>query len=257
MRELWVSDGSVRLYAAEEGDGSPLVFLHGGLADHRAVRPIVGSLADVLRVITPDQRGSGRSWSSGRLTFETLADDVARLLDELGLDECIVGGVSSGSGAAVHFALRHPDRTRALVVLQPVYAGARIGYTREQAEAFAAMDAVASRAVEEGIDVLRSLYFGHLPEEIAQRAWRLASEFDPASVVATSHFVASGEQPFDDEEDLHRIVAPVLLVRGNDPQHPPAVSDLYARAIPDCTVVSSGTDPVATIREFCLGLDGG
>ena len=257
MREIWVSDGSVRLFVVEEGDGFPLLFLHGGLADHRAVRPIVGSLTDSLRVITPDQRGSGRSWSSGPLTFDLLADDLVRVLDDLDLDQCVVGGVSSGSGTALRFALRHPDRTRGLVVVHPVYAGSEVGFTEEQTAAFGAMDAVASRALEEGIEVLRPLYFGHLPETIAERAWTLASEFDPASVVATSRFVASGEQPFHAAQDLRRLDSPALLIRGNDPQHPPGVSDLYESAMPNCTSLSAESEPGPAIRAFCRGIDDG
>lgn len=251
MRDIWIQDRSVRLFAREDGEGPPLVFLHGGLADHRAVWPIVGSLVDDLRVITPDVRGSGRSWSGESLTFDTLADDVARLLDHLDLEDCVVGGVSSGSGVVVRFALRHPERTRGLAVLYPVYAGAEVGYTEEQVAAFTAMDAVAGRALAEGIEVLRPLYFGHLPPEVAERAWALASEFDPASVVATSRFVASGAQPFETARELGQIEAPTLLVRGNDPQHPASVSALYQDRIPNCIVAPAETEPAAAILEFC------
>lgn len=255
MRERWLTVGPVRLFATEQGGGAPFIFLHGGLADHRAVLPIVGPLAKELRLILPDQRGSGRSWSSEPLTFDTLADDLARWLDHLGLEQCIVGGISSGSGVAVRFALRHPQRTRALVVLYPVYAGVEVGYTPEQRSAFAAMDAVASQAVSDGIEVLRPLYFEHLPEPMAERAWSIASEFEPGGVVATSRFVASGVQPFDAAEDLRRIGAPTLLVRGNDAQHPSVVSDLYARWISDCSVAPAGAEPTSVIGNFCLGLD--
>ncbi|MGD8872665.1 MAG: hypothetical protein PVJ80_13910 [Gemmatimonadota bacterium] len=58
-REVWVQDGPVRLFAAESGEGPTLVFLHGGLASHEAVLPVVTPLADNYRVITPDLRASG------------------------------------------------------------------------------------------------------------------------------------------------------------------------------------------------------
>lgn len=239
MREVWIESGGVRLFAAEDGDpdGQVLVFLHGGLADHRAVRPLVQPLTERYRVVTPDVRGGGRSWSSGPLTFDGISDDLLRLLDRLEAETAFVGGMSSGSGPAVHFALRHPERTRALIVVHPIYAGSDTGYTGGQAAAFAGMDSVARRAPTEGIEVLRSMYFAWLPEAMAERAWAMASGFDAASVAATSRFIASGTQPFRSATELGDIRAPVLLVRGDDPVHPPGVSDAYVSAIPDCTVV--------------------
>lgn len=250
MREVWVTDGPVRLFAVERGEGPALVFLHGGLASHQAVLPLVEPLTDRFRVVTPDLRGSGRSRFPGSLTFDRLADDIARLLDHLTVEKALVGGVSTGSGAAVRFALRHPGRTRGLMVVKPVYAGSDVGYTDSQAAAFEAMDSVASRASVEGIDVLRPLYMG-LPEGMRQRAWQIASGFDADSVVATSRFIASGAQPFGSRDELRSIRVPTLLVRGDDEQHPAEVSDVYAVAIPDCTVRSAGVETARAIGGFC------
>lgn len=251
MREVWLTDGPVRLFAAEDGEGPALVFLHGGLASHQAVLPLVEPLTDRYRVITPDLRGSGRSWCSKSLTFDRLADDVLRLLDHLAVAKALIGGVSTGSGTAVRFVLRHPGRTRALMVVKPVYAGGDVGYTSRQAAAFAAMDSVASRASVEGIEVLRPLY-EELPDGIRQRAWQMASGFDAGSVVATSRFIASGAQPFASSRELRSIRVPTLLVRGDDEQHPAEVSDVYARSISDCTALpATGVDTGSAIRDFC------
>jgi pimeloyl-ACP methyl ester carboxylesterase len=252
MREIWLTDGPVRLFAVEDGEGPALVFLHGGLASHQAVLPLVGPLTDRYRVITPDLRGSGRSWSAESLTFDRLADDVLRLLDRLAIEEAFVGGISAGSGTAVRFALRHPARTRGLIVVWPVYGGADVGYTSGQAAAFAAMDSVASRASVEGIDVLRPMYLSRLPEGMGERAWRIASEFDPASVVTTSRFIASGAQPFASSRELGAVGVPTLVVRGDDEQHPAEISDVYAASIAGCAVhPATGTDTVLAIHEFC------
>ncbi len=251
-REVWLQDGPVRLFAVERGEGPALVFLHGGMASHEAVQPIVGGLSDRYRVVTPDLRSSGRSWCSQALTFDRLADDLRALLDHLDIDRAFVGGVSSGSGPAVRFALRHPERVCGLILQWPVYAGSDIGYTSTQAAAFERMDAVASRAGVEGIEVLRSLYFGRLPAAIAERAWAVASSFDPDSVVATSRFVASGAQPFGSARELSTIRVPTLLLRGDDESHPSAVSALYAETIRDCTPIPAGTvDVPGAIRTFC------
>ena len=251
MREVWFTDGSVGLFAVQAGEGPALVFLHGGLASHQSVLPLVHPLTDRYRVITPDLRGSGRSWSSEPLTFDRLADDVLRLLEHLAIEKALIGGISSGSGTAVRFVLRHPRRTHGLIVVKPAYAGSTVGYTSRQAAALAVMDSVASRASVEGIDVLRPLY-AQLPDGIRQRAWQIASEFDVGSVVTTSRFIVSGAQPFHSSQELHSIRVPTLLVRGDDEQHPASVSDLYAASIPDCTVLpTTDIDTVGAIRDFC------
>lgn len=240
MSDEWVTRGSVRLYARDSGQGPALVFLHGGLADHRAVLPLVRPLTERYRVVTPDLRASGRSWSSEDLTFDMLSDDLAHLLDHLDIDRACVGGISSGSGVAVRFALRHPERTRGLVVVHPVYAGRERGYTAAQTAAFAGMDAVASRAADEGVGVLRSMYFSNLPEPVAERAWAMAADFDAGSVTTTSRFIASGAQPFTSSRDLRALTVPTLLVRADDGTHPAEVSDVYVEALADCAVMPAG-----------------
>jgi pimeloyl-ACP methyl ester carboxylesterase len=256
MREFWVESGTARLFAVEEGSGPLVVMLHGGMANHLAALPLIAPLGERYRIIAPDLRGNGRSWCGAPLTFDELADDVERLLDHIGVDRAVVGGVSSGSGVALRFALRHPGRLRGLVLVKPVYAGEARGYTEHQKATFAALDAVARRALKEGVQVLRPLY-ANLPEAMREKALAMMEGLDAASVVATSRFIASGAQPFIADADLTRLASPTLLVRGDDPMHPPEVSDLYATNIPDCTTVPASTADVAEVIgafvDRCVG----
>jgi pimeloyl-ACP methyl ester carboxylesterase len=250
MQERWVDVKGTRLFAAVAGEGQTIVMLHGPMADHRAALPIVAPLSARYRVLTPDLRGSGRSWYGGPLSFDLLADDLAAMLERVGIHQVVVGGVSGGSGVAVRFALRHPSRTRGLVIVQPVFAGEGRGYSEQQKTTFAMMDSVASRALDEGVQVLRPLFM-HLPDGVREQAVAMIAEFDAASVVTTSAFLASGQQPFASVADLHALVMPTLLIRGNDALHPAAVSDLYASNIPCCTVVGPDqVDVAAAIDEF-------
>lgn len=251
MRDAWFEAAGVRLFAVEDGGGPPIVMLHGGMASHLAARPLVASLASRYRVVTPDLRGSGRSFHGGTLSFDQLADDIATLLDHLGEARAVVGGVSGGSGVAVRFALRHPGRAAGLVVVSPVYAGAHHGYTEAQRQAFTRMDAVASRALYEGVQVLRPLYAA-LPAPVRDKALAMIEGLDAASVVATSRFIASGAQPFTEPAELRSIATPALLVRSDDPLHPAEISELYAEHLPDCRVLPASTaDVPAAIGAFC------
>ena len=251
MREVWFESEGVRLFAVEDGVGPAIVMLHGGMGNHLASLPLIAPLASRYRVIAPDLRGSGMSWSGARLTFDQLANDIEVLLEHIGGDRAVVGGVSGSSGIALRFALRHPSRTAGLVVVKPVHGGDERGYTDHQKDAFARMDAVASRALEEGVQVLRPLY-ANLPPQIREKALAMAEGFDAASVVATSHFIASGAQPFTSAADLRSLSVPTLLVRGDDALHPADVSDLYEENIPNCKVApASTTDVAAEIGAFC------
>lgn len=249
--EVWTRVGATWLYAVELGSGPALIILHGGLTDHRAVLPLVRPLAEHYRVVVPDIRSSGRSRYSGTLSFDQLTRDLEAILDRLGIASAFVGGISSGTGPAIHFAMNRPGRSLGLIVMQPVYAGAARGYTEEQRVAFGRMDAVAGRAPDEGVVVLREMFYAELLPEVAERAWAIASVFDPGSVATTSRFIASGVQPFQSASDLESLRLPVLVGRADDPVHPRSVSDLYARSISNVRVEDGDWPGCAlTIRAF-------
>jgi len=254
MRDLWFECAGVPLFAVEAGEGPVLVMLHGALANHQAVLPFIAPHDARFRIVAPDLRGSGKSHSGDALSFDRLAADLEALLDELGADRAIVGGVSSGSGIALRFALTRPSRVAGLALVKPIYAGEERGLTEQQRAALEMMDAVASRALDEGVQVLRVLY-ERLPSPMRERALTIAEGFDAASVVATSRFAASGAQPFATAADLRSLLLPVLLVRGDDPLHPPEVSDLYATNLPDCTEAAPSADAAAAIGAFCDRLE--
>lgn len=264
LEELWYESAGTRLFAAESaaapaastvpapsGAGRALVLLHGGLANHLSAQLLAPASC---RSITPDLRGSGRSIYRARLTWDQLADDVAALLRHRGLDRAVIGGISFGTGCAIRAALRYPELVEALVLLHPVYAGTRQGLTPAQQAAMSAMDAAGTRTLTDGMDALSPL-LDTLPEAIRARARATVATYDPASVAASTHFMASGEQPFDEPSELAAITAPTLLVPGIDPTHPREVADLYARHLPCCTV--RDVDPprfASAIAEF-IGSD--
>lgn len=222
--EIWLKDEG--LHVVEGGTGAPVVFLHGGLADHRAAWLRVGALAERHRLITPDVRGSGRSHHAGPLSWARLGDDVAGVLDRLAIERAVVGGTSAGSGVALAFALRHPARLRGLMLFDSVFGGGGQKTAPASREAMARMDAVAQRALVEGHGPLLAL-FDALPPPIRERARAMAATFDLPSVAASTRLYASGEQPFASVDELASIEAPVLLVPGVDPQHPREIAERY------------------------------
>ncbi|HVI04206.1 MAG TPA: alpha/beta hydrolase [Enhygromyxa sp.] len=249
VAEHWFESEGTRLYAVERGHGQPIVFLHGGLADHRAAVHAVGQLGASFRLITPDLRGSGRSHDAGPLSWDRLADGVAALLDQLGLERAVIGGTSAGSAVALRFALRWPKRCAGLLLVSPLYPGEQLGLAEAPRLAMERMDAYAQRALREGVAALFPLFEG-LPEAIRERALAMVASFDLASVAAFMRLLASGQQPFASLLELRRIEVPTLVVPGIDPQHPTEVASLYATNIPKCRVGDAAA-LVEAIERFC------
>jgi pimeloyl-ACP methyl ester carboxylesterase len=116
------------LHYEEYGDGTPLVLVHGGLGSSAMWQSLVPELTarGDLWVITPDSRGHGRSTNPDRtLSYPRLADDLAALIEMLGLVRPVVGGWSDGGQVALELAARHPDAAGALIVgaAYPDFAG--------------------------------------------------------------------------------------------------------------------------------------
>lgn len=95
---------------SEAGSGEPLILIMGLGADGGAWRPHVDAWARRFRCIMVDNRGTGRTPDTdGPHTIEALSDDVARLMDRLGLRDARVIGVSMGSAIAQQLMLSRPD----------------------------------------------------------------------------------------------------------------------------------------------------
>jgi len=250
MKEFRFFATGASLFATESGaeraGSTPLIFIHGGLANQQSVRLWASGIP--ARLITPDLRGSGRSHDPGPLSWDQLADDVAALAAHLGIARAIVGGISFGSGVAVATALRHPELVAKLVVVHPAYGGAELGLLPAQQEAMNAMDALGSRTVTEGISALFPL-IERMPPALHERARAVFATYDPASVAASTRFMASGAQPFARGEDLAAITAPALLIPGVDPTHPPEVAAVYRTHLRACTVRDT-PDFAAAIGEL-------
>ena len=113
-----VSVNGVELYYEVQGDGAPLVMLHGGVNPSDFFGAPMAEMARNHKVIAIHLRGHGLSTDTDApLTSEQMADDVAVLLGELGLDKVPIMGWSMGGGVAYQTAIRHPDLVSKLVVV--------------------------------------------------------------------------------------------------------------------------------------------
>lgn len=105
-------------YVDHGGDGPPVVLAHGFLMDHEMFAPQVEALRDRYRVVTWDERGFGATEYDGEpFTYWDSAGDVLGLLDHLGIERAVLGGMSQGGFLSLRAALLAPARVRALILL--------------------------------------------------------------------------------------------------------------------------------------------
>ena len=101
----------IKLWHAVFGQGQPVVFLHGGLANAEYWGLQVPAVAQRYQVIVLDSRGHGRSTRDNRpFGYDLMADDVVALLDYLNIGRAAVVGWSDGGILGLDLAIRHPDR---------------------------------------------------------------------------------------------------------------------------------------------------
>ena len=113
----------IKLYHEIYGRGDPLVLVHGGLTTIGEMQRWVQPLAKTRRVIAVEMQGHGRTADTDRpMSFTTMGDDIAALLDHLKIPSADVVGHSFGGAAAIRAAIQHPEKVRRLVVISSPHA---------------------------------------------------------------------------------------------------------------------------------------
>ena len=105
------------LYFETHGKGSPILLIAGLASDSQSWGGVVQDLARDFLVITPDNRGVGRSTQNGvDISISGMGDDCIALLDYLGIASAEILGHSMGGFVALDCALRYPDRLSGLLI---------------------------------------------------------------------------------------------------------------------------------------------
>lgn len=117
-RFLTTDDGA-RIHYRDEGEGPAVVLLHGSNASLHTWEPWVETLSRQYRVVTLDLPGHGLTGAvpSGRYGSESQTATINAVVDHLGLETFVLGGNSMGGGATWRYALAHPDRVSAMILV--------------------------------------------------------------------------------------------------------------------------------------------
>jgi pimeloyl-ACP methyl ester carboxylesterase len=243
-----------------EGQGPPLVLIHGLACGRRMWLHQVRALRDAFTVITYDQRGHGRSsapashqdYSGAHLTQDLLA-----LLDHLGIDRCHVVGFSLGGGPAIGAAISRPDRVSGLV-LAGVGSGAGdvtlIPSLVRRWVGLAGRDGVEALADE----MLRSEFFKTYAGRSARARCHMRALITATPlhglVFTLTEVLGKRRSVFRMDATLKRIPVPTLVLRGERDNVCRASSKVLASSIPGASYVSvSGAGhmiPLEAPRQF-------
>jgi len=206
----------VRLYFEEHGAGPWLIVAHGFLGSVATATVMnAARLAERgLRVIAYDSRGHGLSEYSHRsedYSWASLAEDLDRLMDTLGIERATICGTSLGAGAALMLALNRPSRVERLVLRAPP------PFAEDLAEAQRRMGALATACRYLGVP-LTARIVGLLPGN-AEQARTVAAQRRAALLPAVRGLLFEGA-PLPSER-LQEIGVPTLiLAHPNDAMHP-------------------------------------
>jgi len=255
MATFTAAAGGAQLAGEEAGEGTPVVLLHGLTATRRYV--VMGSRAlerGGHRVVLYDARGHGASSPApdpAAYDYATLAADLLAVLDDRGIDRAVLVGASMGAHTALAFALAHPDRVTALCVATPAF-------DPEDYDApgrLARWDALSDGLRGGGVDGFLEAYGDPpVPERWLDTVrtilrQRLSAHDHPAAVADALHHVPRSA-PFAGWDDLAALDLPAIVVGDRDevdPEHPLAVAERYAEAIPgaELLVEDPGASPLA------------
>ncbi|MDH6220393.1 alpha/beta fold hydrolase [Streptomyces pseudovenezuelae] len=246
-------DGAALTYDDEgprEGDGVPLVFVHGWTANRHRWDHQFEYFAGQRRVVRLDLRGHGESTGAGVRTVEELAKDVLALLDHLEIDRRVLIGHSMGGMIAQSITLDHPDRVERLVLVDSI---SRMTYSWARG-LLMGVSTLLPFKVFVAANIQRAFAPGFPREEI--RTYTAASEATPKEVVMTLY---GAMRAFDVLDRLGAIQAPTLIVHGyHDIQLPLNQMLRMARGIPDALVriIDAGHElPVEKPAELTATLD--
>ncbi|HYI80201.1 MAG TPA: alpha/beta hydrolase [Thermoleophilaceae bacterium] len=247
--------GGLLLAGESAGEGAPIVLAHGLTATRRNV--VQGSrhlLGRGWRLVSYDARGHGESSPApdrDAYDYVSLAGDLAAVLDAEEIERATVVGSSMGAATAVRFALDHPDRVSALVLITPAYRGAGQLGAAALAHWDTLAEALESGDVEGFVDASGA---NELPErwrEPARLATRQRIErHRHLDAVARALRVVPRSEAFASLDELERLDLPALVAGTRDeadPGHPLATAEEYARRLPrgELVVERPGDTPLA------------
>lgn len=188
-----------KVYYEVYGNGKPIVLLHGAFYTiEMNWAQLIPELAKTRKVIAIELQGHGHTpFSERKLSRETLASDVEKVMDYLKIDSADIAGYSFGGQIAYQFAIQSPKRLKKLVIISSVYKSE--GWVAEVTGAFKKM---------------KPEFFANSPLQVAYDA--VAPDKTKWNEFLKQMIDLAGE-PFNlGDDNIAKITAPVLIISGDN-----------------------------------------
>jgi pimeloyl-ACP methyl ester carboxylesterase len=232
---LFERDGLTFHYRGE-GQGVAFVFQHGLGGD---VNQPFGLFAPPpgFRLLALDCRAHGQTRPLGdpeRISLAAFADDVCALLDRLGLQHAIVGGISMGAAVALNLALRYPARVRGLVLSRPAWLDRPLPENSAVYPLIAQL--IRRHGARRGLELFKQTeQYRAVAREAPDAARSLCGQFEnpraEETVVKLERIPR--DAPSRDQREWASIAVPALVLASRqDPIHPFEYGQVIARALP-------------------------
>ena len=191
-----VAVNGMQMYYEVSGAGEPIVVLHGAYMNIPTMGAIVPLLAKTHKVYAVELQGHGRTTDIARpITYQNLADDVAKFMDAVGLAKADIFGYSMGSIAGLQLAFRHPEKVNKLIA-------ASVGYDVKGFQpAFTAM-----------IPTMTPEMFANTPMPAEYK--KLAANPNGFPELARK-LIQLEKEPMAWEADVRKLKTPVLIISGD------------------------------------------
>jgi pimeloyl-ACP methyl ester carboxylesterase len=196
----------IDLYFEAHGAGRPLILLHGGLGSGEMFGPVLPALADHHQVITVDLQGHGRTADIDRpIDVRLMADDIAALIEHLGLEKPDLVGYSLGGAVALLTAIKYPAMVGRLVVASV--------NTRSDA-IYPEMRAQQGQVSAAAAEFMKDTPMYQLYQRVAPRPEDFPRLLDKMG--------ESMAKDFDFTEEVHGLQVPTLIVAADADMAPPS-----------------------------------
>ncbi|ELZ81487.1 alpha/beta hydrolase [Haloferax larsenii] len=233
-----VQTNDIETHYETRGNGPPLIFIHGALADHSAATRQLAAFSDTYTAIAYDLRGHGNTANPRHepYSIDRLAEDIHAFITELDLENPVLCGVSMGGMVAQVYASRYPNQLRALV-LADTFSPAFLG-RRDRIERFSLVNVMAALVRLVGYNRAKGLllWLGRKLERDQTTSLRPEAFPDMETVDAVNSLKAAAGFHTTDI-DLTSITVPTLVLYG---EHEPSVISRHvpvlSARIPDSTV---------------------
>jgi 3-oxoadipate enol-lactonase len=228
----FVSNDTTLHYEAE-GQGTPLILLHGLTQDIASLRYERELLKPYFQVISLDSRGHGKSSKPAAYTLQEHIQDVIALMDHLKIEKANVMGISMGSYIAQGVAIAVPHRVEKLVLV----VSKAHGKTSSMQELFDRhADELAGMDFQQKVShASKYIFHDTIAVGNAMKEWETTGTVLSPEQQAAANKALEG---FDYRPDLHRVEAKTLVINGKyDGLNPPERGKEIASLIPLATFV--------------------